>query len=101
MLGFGLDMLEEGTYQLSPEEVVKQNRINIQKAKALQELKDILISQKCLGVSAFLNSGWFDCGQDEVALGELESRIHQKIPLFRFVSKLIQAYPNADRNLNI
>ncbi len=100
MLGFGLDMLEEGTYQLSSEEVVKQNKVNIQKAKALQELTD-LIPKKSLGASAFWNSGWLDLGEDEVILGSLDSRIHQKIPLFRFVSKLIQAYPNADRNLNI
>ncbi len=35
MLGFGLDMLEPGTYQLSEEEVEKANMINVQKAKAL------------------------------------------------------------------
>ena len=100
MLGFGLDMLEEGTYQLSPEEVVKQNRVNIQKAKALQELKE-LIPKTSLGASAFWKSGWFDFGEDEVALGELNKLIPQKIPLFRFLSKLVSAYPNADRNLNI
>lgn len=36
MLGFGLDMLEQGTYQLSPEEVQKANKVNIQKAKAIK-----------------------------------------------------------------
>ncbi len=100
MLGFGLDMLEEGTYQLSPEEVVKQNKVNIQKEKALQELKE-LIPKICLGASAFWKSGWFGFGEDKVALGELNKLIPQKIPLFRFLSKLVSAYPNADRNLNI
>jgi hypothetical protein len=100
MLGFGLDMLEEGTYQLSPEEVEKQNRVNIKKDKALQELTD-LIPKICLGVCSFVKSRWFGFGQDKVALGELNKLIPQKIPLFRFLSKLVSAYPNADRNLNI
>jgi hypothetical protein len=34
MLGFGLDMLEPGTYQISEEEVEKANMVNVQKAKA-------------------------------------------------------------------
>jgi hypothetical protein len=38
MLGFGLDKLEPDTYQLSEEEVKKENMVNIQKAKAFAEI---------------------------------------------------------------
>jgi hypothetical protein len=100
MLGFGLDQLEAGTYQLSQEEVEKANKVNIQKAKALTELKESF-PKLCLGIKVFFRSTWFKCDENEVKLGELDRLIHEKIPLFRFLSKLVRAYPNADRNLNI
>ena len=60
MLGFGLDQLEAGTYQLSQEEVEKANMVNVQKAKALAELNEIF-PIKSLGFNIFKNSATLSC----------------------------------------
>lgn len=71
----------------------------MKKAKAIDELKNLL-PKKTLLLKSFFSSGWFCSGNDKVKIGQLDDTIVDKIPLIRFIKKIISGYPNAERNFN-